>query len=74
MTERKNGAAIRAIRLGADLTLQEVADCAGVSISYLSRAETGLVEPSAEWVRGVVFTIGHILVDRSESSALVNSR
>ena len=40
------------------MTLQEVADEAGVSLSYLSRAENGLATPTSKWVEVVATAIG----------------
>lgn len=55
------GAAIRALRVAADMTLEEVADAAGVSQSYLSRAENDLVAPTANWIQLVAVAIGNHL-------------
>jgi predicted transcriptional regulator len=52
------GIAIRALRKTAGLTLEDVSAIAGVSTNYLSRAENGLVEPSASWVEVVVTAMG----------------
>lgn len=47
------GAKLRARRAAAGLTLQEVADEAGVSRSFLSQVERGLVSPSIATLRRV---------------------
>ena len=52
------GTALVALRTTAGMTLQEVADVAGISLSYLSRAENGLVTPTAQWVQVVTIAIG----------------
>jgi transcriptional regulator with XRE-family HTH domain len=52
------GTALKALRRAADMTLEEVAEAAGVSTSYLSRAENDLVTPSAGWVQLVAVAIG----------------
>lgn len=58
------GAALRILRKSANMTLDDVASAAGVSTNYLSRAENGLVEPSAGWVDNLIVAIGdHILAN-----------
>jgi transcriptional regulator with XRE-family HTH domain len=52
------GLALRALRQAADMTLDDVAAAAGVSVSYLSRAESGKVTPTAGWVQLVASAIG----------------
>lgn len=47
------GAKLRASRVGARLTLQEVAEAAGVSRSFLSQVERGRVSPSIATLRRV---------------------
>ncbi|NYD39951.1 helix-turn-helix domain-containing protein [Nocardioides panaciterrulae] len=59
------GPALRALRLAADMTLEQVAEAAGVSPSYLSRAENNRVTPTAGWVQLVAVAIG----DRLASAA-----
>lgn len=39
---------IGSVRKALGLTLQDVADRTGLSVSYLSRAERGLISPSIE--------------------------
>lgn len=58
MTSKPTGKALRAIRLGAGMTLQQVSDAAGVSVSYLSRVENGQTHPSDTWVGMVAVAIG----------------
>lgn len=55
------GAALQALRLAADLTLERASFLAGVSPSYLSRAESGEVQPTPKWVTHVMETIGEEL-------------
>lgn len=52
------GTALRALRQTAGLSLREVSSAAGVSLSYLSRVETGKEMPSDKWVRMVTDVIG----------------
>lgn len=52
------GLALRALRSAAGMTLDEVADAAGVSVSYLSRVENGVKVPSDGWVALVAVAIG----------------
>lgn len=52
------GPALRALRTAANLTLEEVSEAAGVSPSYLSRAENNQVTPTAGWVQLVAIAIG----------------
>jgi len=48
------------------MTLDEVAEAAGVSPSYLSRAENDQVAPTAGWIQLVAVAIGdHIAATRS---------
>lgn len=62
------GTAIKALRKTADMTLEDVSMAAGVSTNYLSRAENGLVEPSASWVEVVVTAMGdHIAAAAPEA-------
>jgi transcriptional regulator with XRE-family HTH domain len=60
------GVALKTLREAAGMTLSRVSADAGVSISYLSRAENGQVHPSAEWVRVITATIGAQLVSARE--------
>jgi len=60
------GNALRALRLRADMSLEQVSEAAGVSQSYLSRAENDLVTPTAGWVQLVAVAIG----DHLESSGV----
>lgn len=52
------GASIRAVRKAAGMTLQQVCDEAGISLSYLSRVENGEKTPTGNWVQQVFLTIG----------------
>ena len=63
------GTALSALRTAADMTLQEVADVAGVSLSYLSRAENGLVTPTAQWVQVVTIAIGERIASDARDAA-----
>lgn len=56
-----HGEALRALRQAAGMTLQQVSDTAGVSLSYLSRAETNEVNPTAGWWQLVAIAIGEHL-------------
>ncbi|MFC5676027.1 helix-turn-helix domain-containing protein [Aeromicrobium endophyticum] len=61
------GVALKTLREAAGMTLSRVSADAGVSISYLSRAENGQVQPSADWVRVITATIGANLVAARET-------
>lgn len=63
MQSNKTGAALKAIRLAAGMTLQQVADTAGVSLSYLSRVETGQATATDGWISCVAVAIGEHLAD-----------
>lgn len=63
MQSNKTGAALRAIRLAAGMTLQQVADASGVSLSYLSRVETGQAAATDGWVSLVAIAIGDHMAD-----------
>lgn len=43
------------------MTLEDVSESAGVSLSYLSRAENDLVTPTANWIQIVAVAIGNHL-------------
>ncbi len=58
---QQTGAAIKALRVAAGMTLEDVAEAAGISQSYLSRAENDLVTPSANWIQLVAVAIGNRL-------------
>lgn len=58
------GVALRLLREAADMTIRELAAEAGVSGSYLSRAETGQVTPSAKWVHLIASAVGRHTADR----------
>lgn len=57
------GGALKALRLAAGMTLEDVSDAAGVSLSYLSRAENNQVTPTAGWVQLVAVAIGNHIKD-----------
>lgn len=52
------GAKLRARRAAAGLTLQEVAEATGVSRSFLSQVERGLVSPSIASLRRIAAALG----------------
>ena len=54
------GRVIRDTRTMYGLTLNDVSANAGVSTNYLSRVETGRVEPRSDWVRIVLTAMGEI--------------
>ena len=62
MNSKKVGAALRALRVAAGMTLEDLADTAGVSASYLSRVENDLVAPSSGWIELVAVAIGERMV------------
>jgi transcriptional regulator with XRE-family HTH domain len=57
------GRELRSERQGAERTLADVAEQAGVSIQYLSEVERGLKEPSSEVLGAVSGALGLRLVD-----------
>lgn len=57
------GGALKALRTAAGMTLEQVSDAAGVSLSYLSRAENDQVTPTAGWVQLVAVAIGNHIRD-----------
>lgn len=57
------GAALRAVRKAAGMTLSDVALQAGISAPYLSNVENGNASPSAKWVHMVIEVIGNKLED-----------
>lgn len=66
MTEiSPQGEALKALRDAAGMTIQQVADAAGLSPSYVSRAENNQVTPTAGWWQMVAVAIGrHIAAGR----------
>lgn len=63
-----HGAALRALRKQAGMTLQQVSDAAGVSLSYLSRAETNEVSPTAGWWQMVAIAIGEHIAQKQSAA------
>jgi len=59
-----SGRALRALRVLAGLSLDQVSQRAGVSVSYLSRAENGLAQPTAAWFAIVYAAIGSAVAER----------
>jgi transcriptional regulator with XRE-family HTH domain len=57
------GAALRRRRNAQGRTLREVADAAGVSLTYLSEVERGRKEPSSEVLEAVCTALGVLLSD-----------
>lgn len=68
------GTALRALRLSAEMTLDQVAEAAGVSPSYLSRAENDQVTPKTGWVSVVAIAIGDHLAARAGTDASSDQR
>lgn len=64
MAYTDTGLALRTLRMKVGLTLEQVAEAAGVSVSYLSRAERGDVMPKAQWVAVVVSAIGREIAEQ----------
>lgn len=64
MTTSKNpknsgtGAALRALRKSAGLTLDQTKTLAGADAGYISKVENGVVAPSPAWVANLVDAIG----------------
>lgn len=61
------GPFIRARRLGQKMTLQDVATVTGLSVSYLSEIERGVVEPSIKTLHKLAealwFHVSHLFQD-----------
>jgi transcriptional regulator with XRE-family HTH domain len=57
------GATLRRRRQAQARTLREVADAAGVSLTYLSEVERGRKEPSSEVLEAVCAALGLVLAD-----------
>lgn len=70
MKSNATGRALRALRVGAGLTLQTVSDAAGISPSYLSRVENGLTIPTDAWAGMVAVAIGEAMADAADSVAV----
>lgn len=58
MGNNATGIALKTLREKARLSIRAAASEAGVSMSYLSRAETGEVTPTPAWVHNMVTSIG----------------
>jgi transcriptional regulator with XRE-family HTH domain len=73
--ELELGARIRALRLGRELTLRELASRAGVTESFLSQVERGVANPSIASVRriarGLGQTIGELFAADGRAGSLV---
>lgn len=63
MSSTSAGPALRALREQSGLTAREVAERAGVSESYLSRAENGKVAPAASWIAVVAAAIASAITE-----------
>ncbi|MCU1596348.1 MAG: family transcriptional regulator [Glaciihabitans sp.] len=57
------GKSLRPLRIMANLTLDEVAKRSGVSVSYLSRVETGVDHATAVWLGLVAGVIAKALAN-----------
>nr|WP_250324615.1 helix-turn-helix transcriptional regulator [Williamsia sp. CHRR-6] len=57
------GATLRSARLRQERTLKDVADRAGVSMTYLSEVERGRKEASSEVIGAVTRALGGDLID-----------
>lgn len=63
------GAALRVLRTTAELTIEQAAEVAGVSPSYLSRAENNLVTPTPGWVQHVTTVLGDQITEKPSRAA-----
>lgn len=61
ITPTTPGEALKALRNSAGLTLEQVAQEAGVSATHLSRVETGARNASPAWIGAVAEAIAHHL-------------
>lgn len=61
--------ALRTLRNASGMTLGEAASAAGVSVSYLSRAETGVVSPSSKWVARMITAFGECIATQKARAA-----
>ncbi|MGR6579307.1 helix-turn-helix domain-containing protein [Rhodococcus qingshengii] len=59
------GQALRHLRDISGLTLDQVAELAEVSPTYLSRVETGRCRPSLKWTAGVTRALSDGILGRS---------
>jgi len=59
------GCSIRTLRKFAEMTLDEVASTADISVSYLSQVETGKFVPT----KGYVALVTMVIVDHLRSAA-----
>ena len=57
-TEPAFGPQIRALRRAKDLTLRDISEASGLSVSHLSRLENGLATPTADTVVRIQKVIG----------------
>jgi len=55
------GSALRPVRIGAGMSLRELAAVVGASSSYLCQVELAHATPTDEWVRRVAITLGEHL-------------
>ncbi|MFT0849069.1 helix-turn-helix transcriptional regulator [Actinomycetaceae bacterium L2_0104] len=60
-TKISPGEALRALRIRAGLTIEQTAQMAGVSATYLSRVETGVKTATPYWVGAVTEVIAKAL-------------
>jgi transcriptional regulator with XRE-family HTH domain len=56
------GSAIRVMRLAQGLTLQQLADLAGTSPSYIGQVERGDRQPSQGWLETITAALAHNLL------------
>lgn len=63
------GESIRNLRNIAGLTLDDVAELVPTSTSYLSRVETGKVQPTHFWIGKVTAVIADVLVEKRRTNA-----
>jgi DNA-binding XRE family transcriptional regulator len=63
------GAAIRALRVERDLKQLDVAVDAGITVSHLSKIETGKVNPTWGTVEGIARGLGVTVIDIAKRAA-----
>jgi transcriptional regulator with XRE-family HTH domain len=72
---RRLGRAIRRRRKELALTLAQVADTAGISVSLLSQVERGQIDPSLDSLRSIAEAISttpfHLLSDHTDRAAVI---
>lgn len=62
------GEALRALRIYAGLSMQQVADGAGTAIAYLSKVERGMLVPAESYVKRITQFIASQLGKKADAA------